>query len=379
MTQGITSFQPETKILTAFSKAKGIMDKESFKQNQGFCEAPNFVNGKEISDNRKYKRLLVLTKLSKQTGKPFGKTTEKDLETFMKGISNDHSRESYAAIFKSFYRWLNEKKFEYLIKCKALKVQSPYSQPGNVIDSKDLLSEKECLALIQAAQTKRDKSLFAILIGGGFRIGECNIKRKDIAFCTDNSIIISVRGKTGLREVKIHNGLAKYVREWFEEMPTKDPERNLFITLDGKNNCSYSVLNKMLRRAKARAGITKPLTFHKLRHRHATWTLVNLPRQLAYKRMGWTANSDMARVYSHVDDMQANDAYEQALGLKPANTGKEMELQEKQCLNCGKTFEPTRELCSDCGIPLGQIVLGAKDAMLFKEMVEWFAKNKARI
>jgi len=367
-------FNYEPQLKTALNKAKEAMDAASFKSLSEFSEAPNLINGKALTDNRKYKRLLTMSQFYNNIAKPFSQVTEKDAEAFMRGIKNDHSRESTSAVIKSFYRWLDEQKYLPIIKSKALKVQSAYSKPGNVLRSQDLLTEAECMALVQAAKNPRDKALFAILIGAGFRIGEAaGITRQDIKFCNDQSIICSVNGKTGLREVKIHGGLAKFVRTWFEAMPVKKPDTLLFITQKG-NPCSYSVLKKMLDTTKALADITKPLTFHKLRHRHATWALINMgSEQLVYKRLGWVPNSDMRRVYSHVDDERANQEYESALGLSP--TKKVVEFQEKTCAMCGTNYSPDKELCDKCGIPLGQIVITPEDAKLFSDLLSWFKKN----
>jgi len=286
-----------------------------------FSEAPDFTDKtRPVTEGRKQRRIRVMSYLASSAKKDLDKINQVDLKNYIFTIQNQHSKKSNAAIIKSFYRFTNEKKFFDLTRSPFLKVKDPYNMPGNTIDAKDLLTSKEQLALLNAAGSKRDACYYAMLIGGGFRYGEgINVSRSDIVFATDNSCVVHVNGKTGRRGARIHNGLSKYILNWFNAMKFKDANTPLIYTLkEGKPVIpSYNAMRKNFRKAKRIAGITKPLTFHKLRHLHGTWSLLHLPRQLAYKRMGWTQNSNMAKVYSHVDDEKANEAYDEALGLKP--------------------------------------------------------------
>lgn len=341
-----------------------------------FSEAPDFVDSsKPVSEGRKYRRIRVMAYLAVSAKKDLDKINQNDLKNYIFSIKNQHTKRSNAAIIKSFYRNLDEKKYFDIIRSPILKVKDPYGMTGNVIEAKDLLDQKECLALLNATRSKRDKCFYAMLIGGGFRYGEAiNVKRSDVFFSSDNACLVHVNGKTGRRSVRIHNGLSKYVLNWYNEMQFKWPTTPLIYTMQsGKPTIPvYKTMEKAFQKNKELAGITKPLTFHKLRHLHGTWSLLHLPRQLAYKRMGWVQNSDMAKVYSHVDDTKANEAYEEALGLKPKKNPVDELLLEKECLGCGTKYEPTHEICEQCGIPIGEMRLTAQDAILLKKILQKF-------
>lgn len=358
---------------------KSILSNLSKKNNQlivKFGDAPDFVDSsKPISEGRKYRRIRVMAYLIDSSKKELEKINQDDLKNYIFSIQNQHTKRSNAAIIKSFYRHLNEKKYFDLIRSPILKVKDPYGMTGNVIEAKDLLTQKECLDLLNATSSKRDKCFYAMLIGGGFRYGEAvSVARSDIVFSSDNSCVVHVNGKTGRRSVRIHNGLSKYVLNWYNEMLFKFPDTPMIHTIkSGKPFIPvYKTMEKGFKRVKALAGITKPLTFHKLRHLHGTWSLLNLPRQLAYKRMGWVQNSDMAKVYSHVDDTKANEAYEQALGLKPKKNATDELLLEKECLGCNTKHEPTKEICEQCGIPIGELRLTPQDAVLLQKILRKF-------
>ena len=211
--------QEETKkrYINILPKIKATVSAADFKAIKGFSEAGNFLHPEQdASPIRKYRRVVVLHNLLKDCrGKQLSKLSEKDIQGHLKSITNDYTKQTSAKIIKCFYRWLDANKYAALINSKVLKVQDPYTKPGNVISSNDLLSQEECLALIQAANSKRDAGLYAVLIGSGARIGEAmNLCRKDVNFTADGSVILSLRGKTGLRETKVHNGLSRYVKEW---------------------------------------------------------------------------------------------------------------------------------------------------------------------
>lgn len=365
------------RIATKQKQLEQRLDKKTCALLIDFSKQPNFVNNKPISQNREYKRLNTMLPFAESMGANLLSPTPQAVRAYIneKGKNSEHSLEGLGMLIKSFYKWLGPKEHFDLLNAKEMKFSSAYNEPGNVLSSKQLLSDDEVLNCIKACTNKRDAALIAILDGAGLRVGEAlTLARSDLGFSSDGSVTAFLQqGKTGMREVRVSNGLARYVREWYEAMPVREEQTPLFMSFQNPDKPIYhSMVYKMFNRLKKTALITKPFHPHVLRHRHASWCLENFgSSELVKKRMGWRPNTQMLKVYSHVSDARANVEYERALGKKPRKKQPSV-LEEQHCINCGSTCPPSSEFCHECNTPLGEIRITHKDAVLFKEMVAFF-------
>lgn len=80
--------------------------------------------------------------------------------------------------------------------------------------------------MIDAAENLRDRAIIAMLYEGGFRVGEIGsiIKVRDIDFDRYGAIAV-VRGKTGMRRVRLIWAMLPYIAQWLEVHPRRK-ERN---------------------------------------------------------------------------------------------------------------------------------------------------------
>lgn len=177
------------------------------------------------------------------------------------------SRNRKASTLKAFLHWLNKE--GYLKQDLAHKIVAP-RVPRKI---PHFISMDETLALLQTAKTamklkekKNDHQflLLGLLYGGGLRISEaCNIQLSDIDF---SRRVIKVTGK-GKKERLIT--LPQIFWEHIKNIKTKSTNKYLF----GAKPLNPRIGFRLIRDLGVKAGLSKPLNPHALRHSFATHLL----------------------------------------------------------------------------------------------------------
>lgn len=135
----------------------------------------------------------------------------------------------------------------------------------------EVLSRSEVKQILRNTHNIKHKALLSLLYGSGLRIGELlNLKVGDI-----NSERMTVRvnqgkGRKDRFTILSENGL-KVLRVYFKEYI---PQNYLFEGQQGRKYTAGSA-RKVLKKSLKKAGITKPVTLHTLRHSFATHLLEN--------------------------------------------------------------------------------------------------------
>lgn len=136
----------------------------------------------------------------------------------------------------------------------------------------EILSRAEVLKILTAAPSPGARTAFLAAYGSGLRISEvCHLKAADIDRTRG---ALWVRGGKGAKDrlTILSPILYKSLRDWWPLRPIPHP---LYVfpgrTEDG--HISLHPLQDAFRRAVARAGVTRPVTFHSLRHAFATHLL----------------------------------------------------------------------------------------------------------
>jgi site-specific recombinase XerD len=139
----------------------------------------------------------------------------------------------------------------------------------------DLLTSQEIEALLRATSTRaptgiRNRALIALAWRSGLRIGEVlALQPKDIDLATGT--IVVQHGKGGKRRVVgVDAGTAALVARWLDVRATLHVghSKPVFCTLRGKM-LDQSYVRHLLPRLAARAGISKRVHAHGLRHAYA--------------------------------------------------------------------------------------------------------------
>jgi integrase/recombinase XerD len=184
----------------------------------------------------------------------------------------------------------------------------------------DVLSREELQALEDAAPTERDKLIIRILADTGLRVGElCGLRVSDLIEM-DRRPYLKVWGK-GSRErlvpiPRLHRRLQKYVQR---SRPQDSHSDRVFLSLRRRPGGGYepltpSGIGQLLDTAAERAGITKRVYPHLLRHSFATWQLQRGTSTIALKDiLGHSSLAMIANVYSHLSPQDAYEAIAKSL------------------------------------------------------------------
>lgn len=137
--------------------------------------------------------------------------------------------------------------------------------------SRELLSEAEVQALLGAASERapsgaRNRALVALLYCSGLRLSEALALRADEL--TLDAPTLAVRGARG-RTAQLFPAARPYLETWLALRAHKQiPGRQLFTTLAGEP-LEPAYVRAMLARLARRAGLSKRVHAHLLRHSHA--------------------------------------------------------------------------------------------------------------
>ncbi len=178
--------------------------------------------------------------------------------------------------------------------------------------SLDLISHDELVRLMDSPNGKdlkslRDKAILELLFSTGLRVSELCSLNSDIDLKKDE---MSVRGKgEKVRVVFLSQEAKDAVREYLKNR--KDMEEALFISLGrngGKRLTSRSV-ERIVKHYSIKAGITKNVTPHVIRHSFATDLLQNGADLRSVQMMLGHANITTTQIYTHITDKQLRDVH----------------------------------------------------------------------
>jgi len=186
--------------------------------------------------------------------------------------------------------------------------------------SLDLISESELKRLLEIPKGNelkdlRDKSILELLFSTGLRVSElCSLSR-DINLSSDE---LSIRGKGGkVRVVFISDYAKKILKEYLAKR--KDVDDALFIQISkngksmGKRGKSLGLtrrsIERIIREYAIRAGISKKVTPHTMRHLFATDLLSNGADLRSVQALLGHANIGTTQIYTHVTDKHLRDIH----------------------------------------------------------------------
>ena len=160
----------------------------------------------------------------------------------------------------------------------------------------DVLSKEEISAMIKATTNIKHKSLIALIYSCGLRRSEAiNMKIEDI---DSKRMLVKIRGGKGRKDRYVQ--LAKYtlllLREYYRE---ERPKTWLFEGVPGKKYSATSVLNDV-KNAARKAGITKRVYTHLLRHSFATHHLEQGTDLRYIQEWMGHESSKTTEIYTHV-------------------------------------------------------------------------------
>lgn len=181
----------------------------------------------------------------------------------------------------------------------------------------DLVSEAELTRLLKSSEgddikSLRDKAILELLFSTGLRVSELCSLTNDIDFDADE---FSIRGKGGkVRVVFISDEARKAIKKYLAKR--KDMSDALFIQI-GKESESKKEVRPLTRRSVERivkqcaikAGISKKVTPHVIRHCFATDLLSNGADIRSVQMMLGHANIATTQIYTHITDSKLREIH----------------------------------------------------------------------
>lgn len=186
----------------------------------------------------------------------------------------------------------------------------------------DLITPAELRRLLETTtgddlQTMRDRAILEMLFSTGLRVSELVSLTRDVDFSADE---FSVRGKGGkIRVVFISDDARRAVNAYLKNR--KDMDDALFVKIgdDKKKNQIYGPLNRrsierIVKQCAIKAGISKKVTPHVIRHCFATGLLSNGADIRSVQIMLGHANIGTTQIYTHVTDKHLREVHKKFHG-----------------------------------------------------------------
>lgn len=178
----------------------------------------------------------------------------------------------------------------------------------------DLISLDELNRLLRAAdgtdlKAYRDRAILELFFSTGLRLSELCSLNRDLDLSRDE---FSIRGKGDkVRVVFLSEDAKKYIKKYLAAR--KDMEEPMFINV-AKNSTDQVRLTprsieRIVKQYAIKAGISKKVTPHVLRHAYATDLLSNGADIRSVQMMLGHANIATTQVYTHVTDKQLREVH----------------------------------------------------------------------
>lgn len=216
-------------------------------------------------------------------------------------------KKSYA----SQNQWINAIKLYLKINQLDIGGLQDIERPRKQRQLPNVLSQQEVQAIFQKTTNLKHRTLLMLIYGAGLRIGEAlSLTIHDIR---SEESLIYIRGGKGKkdRRVPLSSKLLKTLREYYKGYR---PKNYLFEGAKGSQYTSSSAA-KVLQRSVKKAGITRSITLHTLRHSYATHLTNNginiqyLQEILGHNSPKTTmlythlSGKDISKIKSPLDDM----------------------------------------------------------------------------
>lgn len=186
--------------------------------------------------------------------------------------------------------------------------------------SLDLITESELHRLLESPKGNnindlRDKAILELLFSTGLRVSELCSLTRDIDLSTDE---LSIRGKgSKVRVVFISDYAKKILKEYLTKR--KDMDDALFIQLSqngkvtkkrkGSLALTKRSVERIVKLCAIKAGISKRVTPHTMRHLFATDLLSNGADLRSVQALLGHANIGTTQIYTHVTDKHLRDIH----------------------------------------------------------------------
>jgi integrase/recombinase XerD len=220
---------------------------------------------------------------------------ETEVRQFMLHLAQDRK---VSAFVQSMH--VNALKFLYRITLRSPQVVERLPYPKRPKTLPKVLTMQEVLTFFAAIKSAKYKALLGITYGAGLRISEvCALKPTDI---DSQRMVIHVRRGKGNKDryVLLGETMLTLLREYYQKARRKGDY--LFPGQKPQNPLTPEAIRKVLKKVTAKAGLSKKITPHTLRHSFATHLLeTGYDLRVVQTLLGHTSIQTTQR-YTHVTD-----------------------------------------------------------------------------
>lgn len=235
--------------------------------------------------------LRNLKNMMASINKPINQIELSDLDTYINNLNlSNSSKAQNVATIKSFFKYLKK------IKVVDVNVSLELEAPSYNNKVRDFVPFSEMKKLIDVGKNQRDKAIVATYLSLGLRVTELiNLTLSDYK---SDKMIIKTKGNKD-RVMFLNESAKKYIDEYLKVRKASEYD-NLFISNACKPMSARS-LNNTLKTLSNRAGITKNISNHSLRHSLVTELIENCGIEPARVYIGHSDIRTTQR-YSHIDE-----------------------------------------------------------------------------
>ncbi len=170
----------------------------------------------------------------------------------------------------------------------------------------NVLSKEEVVALLQATQNQKHKTMLSLIYACGLRRGELlNLKLGDVNSKRHILLILNAKGKKD-RVIPISDKIINMLRDYYKNYK---PEVWLFEGQNQGEKYSEVGLAFILKHALQKTNIKKPVTLHWLRHSYATHLLESGTDLRYIQELLGHKSSKTTEIYTHVTEKSLQNIF----------------------------------------------------------------------
>ena len=348
------------------------------------------VDVDKVAPSRKRKAGFTLIMIKGHLSKSWDKATIDDYNKTLSSLKDANiktaknvkskpyswnTRYDATVILKNFLKWMvDEKLTKITVEEIDKKIKSPKKDDNdiyNAIRPEDLLTEDEIYKMASCTNSQRDRALILITYETGARIGEISrLTFRDIIFelvgdenDTENppretaKIYITDTKTNKRRYGRVTNCAPDLILLKNQIKPIND---DIFVFTESKGDpMTYPAMSRVFTRAAKKAGITKPVRPHLLRHARATQMIRDNIQESIIKQTLWNnLDTKMFKVYMSLGDQDIDREMFRHMGIKDIRADKDKKNKDKHmpkmCGNCHTVNTFDASYCSKCGMALSK-------------------------
>ena len=263
-----------------------------------FLEFAKIESPKKITDPLVRDFRLFLNRQSAGNNRATGATLKRKTQNY------------YLIALRAFLKYLAKKRIESLpAECIELAKVPEHSL--------DLISPQELNRLLSAPtgddiKSLRDRAILQLFFSTGLRVSELCSLTRDIDFSSDE---FSIRGKGNkIRVVFISDDARRAVNEYLKKR--NDMDDALFVKIgdekmktEKKEALTRRSIERIVKQYAIKAGISKKVTPHVIRHCFATDLLSNGADIRSVQMMLGHSNIATTQIYTHITDKQLHEVH----------------------------------------------------------------------